>query len=164
MTQFERSIIYPVDTPPFRDGLRAFVEDENYRVKDEFHLTVASPEYRQALSEEQVEHFEELLKDSRLPVIYQDTLYAISNPKLLPDGTSYERHSIVALLRPDKIYECLGKIASELEITMPKFFPHVTIATAPENLYARRGIGIYSAVEWEDLAPKVFFDGWMKNQ
>jgi len=162
MNQLEHSIIYPVDTPPFRDGLVAFMEDEGYRMKDEFHLTIANPAYRQMLSPEQLEHFEEVLQARPLPLAYEDVLYVVEKSKDFP-SQSFERRSIIALLKPTRLLESVGKIATELEVATPEFFPHVTIATAPDNAYARRGIGIASVVEWIALEPEIYFEGWMES-
>jgi len=158
---FAPSIIYGVDLPEISQQVQVKLQRDGYDVKNEFHITLADAKYRSRLQDEQIKLIiGELAKHAPFDIEFDGALYAISKPKVI-GGQAYERRSIVTPVHSPDIISWLGNITSRMEIEPPEQpFLHVTVATAPDTVVARRGIGIASRDEWQALHPVRYAGSW----
>lgn len=157
---FAPGIICHIELPPIRDDVLLRIQDQGYRLKGEFHITLVSAALRALLTPEHVRAFEEFTAAvPDLPMTFDDRLYAISKPKIL-EGQSYERDSLVVPVASPEILAGLGSVAARLQIATPEPFLHVTVSTRPDTTVAARGIGVESAADWAALSPQIFAANW----
>lgn len=155
-----RSIILPVEAPYIADGVMTQLTSEEYVVKTECHMTLVPDEVGSKLLPEQ---FALLAHDldaaGNVPIELDGQIYEISKPKILEDE-EYERHSLVVPVRARVLQLAIqhaAQAAHAEDVLNAYDIPlHVTLATKPENPYARRGIGIASQEEWDALEPRPY--------
>lgn len=157
----QQSIIYNVPCPTISPSVLWRMEGDNFRLKDEFHITVLGGAASK-LAADKFENVVDVIDSSGLPMFtYHDDLYKINRPKI--DGAIvHDREALVARVASSQILGLLARVAKHYDVE-PEPLLHVTIATKPDTEIARRGIGIANAVEWHTVPRKLYATNWQDD-
>lgn len=158
------TVIYPIEPPPLEPQILQRITADGYQLKNEFHITVVSSEIGKNLDEQAFGRLADYFSRLQEPdYSYDDRLFAISKAKNMA-GQIEPRESLVAPVQATRLLGVVATAAMVIGRDMPLPFPHVTVATRPDTAIARRGIGISSRAEWEQLRPQLYVRHWQQNR
>jgi len=145
-----RSLIIRTDLPSLSIKAKDFIERDGFNLKDEAHITCIGSSVGGSLSDTQLEIVRVGMCEYTIDdVTLGDVLYRVAQPKVV-DNQSFERESLIAPINSPSIERLLKNSSDKLGITIDQFL-HITIATRPDNQYAKRGIGINSQAEFDAI-------------
>lgn len=142
------SLILNINKPSLNSKVAAYLIDDSFLLKDEFHITCIGNSLAESLSTEQLALVEGMIAGVFVDDIYlDDKLYFIDSPKVV-DGQLFERQAIIVSVISESLTNLLQEISDKLGIVIQPYL-HITIATRPDNQCAKRGIGIESYEKFE---------------
>ena len=154
-----KKVIYlTIDPPGFSDKFRKAVEADGFRIKKEFHVTIAYSTVFERLGEAGFRRLADRLNQLPKPeYTFQNEVYFIALSKIV-DQIEYPRESLVTPVMSSDIKEHIASATDGLLDLDP--FLHVTLCTRQDNPAARIGIGIPSNADWQTLQPKLYTQKW----